>query len=98
MTIDELKVIWHDDNTDEYLKFDRVQHKLSSRPDIHVMIRLNELFPGDSDMVTCAAHDVFFLDVDGQKFAEVATPELIIEMSRCGVHWDTDYDCLAMFT
>ncbi len=81
----------------EFLKFERVENKKSSRPDIHAFILLNELQPGTSDMVSAAGHDVIYLDVDIEKLGEVATREQIIELSRCGVHFDGDGECLALF-
>jgi hypothetical protein len=92
-----LKAIWNDDDLGDFLQFDRIENKLSARPDLHAMIRLNELFPGDRRMVSCAAHDEIWFDIDGEKFAEIATPQLILELRRCGVRWDTSNDCLAMF-
>jgi hypothetical protein len=70
---------------DEYIKFDRVEGKRSTRPDLHAFLLLAELFPGDSDMVAAAEHDEIYLDVESDQLAEVATRELVIELTRCGV-------------
>lgn len=42
---------------DEFLKFDRVEPKLASRPDVHAFIALDKLFPRKRDLVCCAEHD-----------------------------------------
>lgn len=83
--------------TDEYLKFDRVENKLSTRPDIHAFILLNEIFPGTRDMVSASGHDNIWLDVDSE-VCDKLTDNQILELARCGVMFDEDSDCLSMFT
>lgn len=82
--------------SDEFLKFDRVENKRSSRPDIHAFILLNEMFPGTRDMISAAEHDAIYLDIDVEKFKEKATDEQIIELTRCGVIYDSETDSLQM--
>lgn len=82
---------------DERLKFEDVDPKLSSRPDIHVFILLNQLLPGDRDMISAAAHDQIWLEVDLEELAEVATVEHIRQLEACGVHYDDDLESLYMF-
>lgn len=82
---------------DEFLKFDRVQNKLSSRPDIHAFILLNSVFPESGDMVTGAGHDIIYLDVDAEKAGEDLTEAQLIDLHRCGVILDEETDSLAMF-
>jgi hypothetical protein len=82
---------------DERLKFEDVDPKLSSRPDIHAFILLNQLLPGNRDMVSAAGHDQIWLDVDLEALAEVATVDHIRQLEACGVHYDSDYDSLYMF-
>lgn len=84
--------------SEEFLKFDRVENKRSSRPDIHAFILLNEMFPGTRDMISAAEHDVIYLDVDGEEFIDTATDEQIVELTRCGVIYDSDTNSLQMFT
>jgi hypothetical protein len=81
---------------DEFLKFDRVQNKRSKRQDLHAFLLLDELVPGDNDIVSCAEHDEIYLGVDCGELAEVITEEQVIELSRCGVR--PGRDCLCMFT
>ena len=83
---------------DEYIRFERIENKKSSRPDIHAMILLNEIVPGDRDIVSASEHDEFWLDIDCEKLAEIITDEQVIELRRCGVHYDEEVDSLGMFT
>lgn len=86
-----------DKHDDDFIKFERVKNKLSSRPDIHAFILLNQLVPGDYDMVSAAEHDEIFLDVDPEELAKVATEEQIVELIRCGVRYSGETGSLAMF-
>ena len=83
--------------SDEFLKFERVEMKLSRRPDLHAFLLLDQLVPGERDMVAAAAHDEIFLDVTLEALAKVVTPEQVTDLIRCGVHWDSNTDSLAMF-
>ena len=81
----------------EYLKFDGIVEKRNNRPDIHAFLMLDEIQPSKNglDMVSAAEHDEIFLsiDVDGLFLTE----EQVIELLRCGVRYDEEYDCFAMF-
>lgn len=85
-------------HNDEFLKFDRVENKTSGRPDVHAFLLLDRLVPGAEDLISAAEHDEFFLDVDVEALAAVITTEQVRELARCGVRYDSQYDCLAMFT
>lgn len=80
---------------DEYLKFDRIVEPLHPRPDICAFLYLDNLFPKSRDMISASEHDKFFLDIDCEEFAKIATDEHIIFLLRCGVHYSED--SLAMF-
>ncbi len=96
MTTEELIELFkkHDD---EYIRFERVENKLSTRPDLHAFITLDKIFPSEHDMVSCAEHDEIWISVTPEQLAEKATEELIIELSRCGIRYDSSADSLAMF-
>lgn len=96
MTTEEL-IAQLEDNDAEFLKFDRIQNKRSKRPDLHAFLLLDELVPGDRDMVSCAEHDQIWLHVQPEQLAAVATPELVVELIRCGVRYDSGGEGLAMF-
>lgn len=85
-------------HNDEFLKFELVENKLHSRPDLCAFLLLDKLIPSDSrDMVCAAEHDQIFLDTDCGKLAEMATEDDIITLTRCGVFYEDDTDSLAMF-
>ena len=81
----------------EYIKFERVENRRSNRPDLHAFLLLDELCPSnrDRDMVCAAEHDEIWLDVDVNSF--VLTDDQIIELTRCGVRYDPECECLVMF-
>lgn len=81
----------------EYLAFERVENKLSTRPDLHAFLLLNQLVPGNRDMICSASHDEIWLEVRPEELAKVATPEQIRDLVRCGVRYDRDNDSLCMF-
>ena len=82
---------------DDYIKFERIENKLSGRPDLHAFLLLDKLMPGTRDMVSAAKHDEIYLDVDCEKLAEVASEDDILTLTRCGVRYEGDTDSLCMF-
>lgn len=85
-------------HNDEYGKFDLVENKLSSRPDLHAFLLLDSLVPNAGrDMISASEHDKFFLDVDCKDLQKVATEQNVIDLVRCGVMYSGEYDCLSMF-
>lgn len=82
---------------DEFLKFDRVENKRSGRPDLHAFLLLDSLIQGERDMVSAAAHDEIWLDIDCEELWRVATEAQILELIRCGVRYDDDVESLALF-
>lgn len=83
---------------DEYLKFDRVDNKLHSRPDMCAFILLDKLCPAKGcDIVGSAEHDEIWLDVDCEKLAEVATKEDVLLLTRCGIMYDEEMGSLHVF-
>lgn len=95
MDIEDMEVLFNDDDSDEFLKFDRVENKRSKRPDLHAFLLLDELLPDDRDIVAAAEHDEIFLAPSPEDLARVATKEQIVELIRCGVRMSED--SLAMF-
>ena len=83
---------------DEYRKFERVENKLHPKREICAFLLLDRLLPTtDSGMVCAAETDELFLAADCKKLAEVATDNDILTLIRCGVHYDSRTDSLAMF-
>ncbi len=98
MTIPELESLF-DKHEDEFLKFDRIPHPLrrSNRPDMHLFQLLDEMFPDDQDIISDASHDEICLSIDGEKFAAGVTESRLVDMIRCGLRWDEEYQSLCMF-
>ena len=82
---------------DEFLNFEMVEMKLSSRPDLHAFLLLNRLSPDTDDMVAGAEHDEIYLSVDAQIVAAAATLQELIDLHRCGVRYSRELNCLVMF-
>lgn len=84
-----------EEHADEFLKFEKVENKLSSRADLHAFILLDRLQPQCTrDIIACAEHDQIWLDFDLEK--SDLSEENIIELRRCGVFYD-ETDSLSMF-
>lgn len=84
-------------HNDEFCKFENVQNKLSNRPDLHAFILLDKLIPGNSDIISASEHDEFYLDIDVKDLEKVITDGQVLDLVRCGIRYDTSYDCLSMF-
>lgn len=82
---------------DEFLKFDRIDNPRSKRPDLHAFLMLDEIQPGDRELISASEHDEFFLDIDCDAFAEQATDDQIRDLRRCGVRYDSELDLLCMY-
>ena len=80
---------------DDYLKFERIENKRSSRPDVHAFILLDELFPSERemDLISCAKHDIYYLDIEEERLSKL-TDDQILELVRCGISYDDEFDCL----
>lgn len=83
---------------DEYCSFHAVEKKLSQRADLHAFMLLDMLVPEKHDIISASEHDEFYLDVDLEKLSNVATESDIITLIRCGVRYDSEFDCLCMFS
>ena len=82
---------------DDYLEFDKVENKLSGRPDLHAFLLLDKIFPGYTrDIVSGACHDEIWLDIRSEQI-ESLSDEQILELVRCGVRYDSDAEGLGMF-
>lgn len=70
----------------EYLKFERIQEKLSNRTDLHAFILLDKLCPKNTDIIDDAIHDEIYLDTSLEELIEAKiTEEQVIDLIRCGV-------------
>lgn len=97
MNLKEQMVQWFETHNDEYLMFERVRAPRSSRPDLCGFMLLDLLVGGTESMISAAEHDVIYLSVDIDQLANAITEDHVITLLRCGVRYDEEYDCLAMF-
>jgi hypothetical protein len=83
---------------DQYIKFENVECKQSNRPDLHAFLLLDRLFPTDNhgDMVSSASHDVICLCITSEQM-DTLTVDNVLELTRCGVRYEPEFDCLTMF-
>jgi hypothetical protein len=82
---------------DDFCKFELVENKKSSRQDLHAFILLDSLFElNHRDIVAAASHDVIYLETSSED-CEKLTDDQILELTRCGVMYDSENDCLSMF-
>lgn len=93
----DLKATFEKHN-DDYIKFERVENKLHSRPDLCAFLLLHKLVPNDGrDMVSTAYNDEICLETDCDSLAEVVTEADILTLVRCGVRYDGGINSLVMF-
>jgi len=78
----------------EYGEFEKVENKLSTRPDLHAFLLLDSLFPGKHDMVCAAEHDEIYLEVEPEYLRKVATKKQLLDLHRCGVICDDGDLCM----
>lgn len=92
----ELKRIMSE-NSDDHSNFELVKIKKSERNDLHAFLLLDSLIPSNRSIISASEHDEIYLDIDLDELSKVITEEQVIELVRCGVRYDSDYDCLSMF-
>lgn len=82
---------------EEFLKFDRVEKKLSQRADLHAFMLLDRLCPGKMDIVAGAEHDEIYLEVGIGELAGAIKESELVDLIRCGVRYNKDFESLCMF-
>lgn len=89
MTTEQIQNLF-DKHESESHKFDRVHNKRSNRADLHAFMLLDSIIPGTVDIISCAEHDQFWLAVQPEDLAAVVTEDQIVELIRCGAHYDSE--------
>lgn len=84
-------------DNDEFLKFDNVPEKKATRPDLHAFIVLAELDPGNRDVLASSGHDEVWLSFDPEVVFSKITEAQALDLVRCGVLYDADYQGFHMF-
>jgi hypothetical protein len=79
---------------EDFCRFEQVANPRCGRPDLNAFLLLDELLPGQRDLVCAASHDEIWLDVDLKALAKVITDEQILELVRCGVRLDSEGLCM----
>jgi hypothetical protein len=97
MTTEEMFEIWEKRSDKEFLSFERVENKLSQRPDLHAFILMDKLAPGNKDIVSSAEHDEFWISIEPEDLAAVVTEEQIVDLIRCGLRYEPDEECFCFF-
>lgn len=85
---------------DEYLKFEDIKTQLSSRRDLHALMLLDKLCPGEyssDSIVGGAEHDEIYLNIDIAALEAAAEESDILDLIRGGVRYDEDGDALRLF-
>ncbi len=87
---------------DKYLEavklcaFDSVENKYSQRADLHAFILLDKIFPDNKDLIVRSDSYSIYFGIDIDEISKVITEEQIDELVKCGVSYDSHYDCLYM--
>ena len=94
MTTEEIQEWFEEQSEAEFLKFERIEAPRHRRPDICAFLMLDEIQSGDRDMVSDARHDEVYLDFDVDASADKLTPEILRDLSRCGVRYEDGSFCM----
>jgi hypothetical protein len=66
------------------------------RPDLCAFLKLEALQPGSQNLISCADHDVFYLDADVDELNMAISDADILYLCRCGVSYSPEHDVLFM--
>ena len=80
----------------DYLKFDFIEKKFSTRADIHAFILLDNLVPGICDIIYDSNHEYVILNINIEVLAEVITEDQVRDLRRCGITLDDEGERLAI--
>jgi hypothetical protein len=78
-------------------KFELVENKLSQRADLHAFILMDRILPTNLNIISSARHKEIWFNINVDDFAAVVTEDEVLELVRCGISYDGQYDCLYMF-
>lgn len=84
----------------DYLKFEKIESPLHRRPDLCAFLLLDSLSNASTagkDIISAAEHSIIYLAVDMEDLASRITDAQIHDLTRCGVSYDSENDCLMMF-
>ena len=81
---------------DDFLKFDRVEIKISQRRDVHVFMVLDGLFYGDEPLINWGGHDEIGFSITDEQVESLSNAQ-VLELVRCGVTYNCDSGGLGMW-
>ena len=81
---------------DKSYRFNNIKNPISTRKDLHAFMLLDKIFPGSNDIISCAEHDQIWLGITPEQILQL-TEDQIIELTRCGIIFDKDFESLSMF-
>jgi uncharacterized radical SAM superfamily Fe-S cluster-containing enzyme len=96
MTRDEIENFLNN-HEEDFLDFDSVKDKKSNRADLHAFIILDSLFPSDNDIIANSEHEIIFIDVDVDEFCDKITEDVLLDLHRCGILYNTRDDAIFMY-
>lgn len=84
---------------DDFIDFKKIpeSERPFSSPDLCAFALLDKRFPKlDFDMVSSAEHDQIWLRIKAKEIIQLTDDE-ILYLTRCGVMYEEDTECLSMF-
>lgn len=97
MTQEEFIEIWnlHDN---EYLKFKEIKNPPCESSDLSAFMLIHKfMIDKEADIIISSEHDEIYLSSIDTLNLEIIKEEDIINLIRCGVRYDQNYECLSMF-
>ncbi len=80
----------------DFLQFDKVENKRSSRRDLHAFMLLDDLFDGEADIIESSEWELVRLSIS-QDQIETLAPTIIQELVRCGVLYNEHSEALYIY-
>ncbi len=76
-------------------KFDLVENKKSLRPDLHILLKIDEWFPDTEQIIGAIIKRNVCINLQVEQI-ETLTEDQVIELIRCGVNYHGTYECLTI--
>lgn len=79
---------------DKYLEDEYIKYTVTQRRDLHAFLIIDQLCPGEKDLISAAEHDTYYISVELEELAKNITEDHVIELIACGVLYESEYQCL----
>lgn len=88
---------WFEKHESEHIKWERIpsHERLHSSRRLCAFLKIAAMMPDPAKWSLHGEHDIVYL-ADPDDLVAV-TEDDVIYLLRCGVHWSSECDCLAMF-